>query len=132
MVYCLRLKKVVPESCKTYYYNYNDNNIFLSLEYPCIFFFSKEKSQKCIFKTNCEMSLFKVDTRLFFISNTFTSNTRPKLAKNQANAKQHPEAELLKIIHIFHPHFHPKVIVHILEQVKKEVCLSKWRWKWKI
>ena len=31
----------------------------------------------------------------FFISNTFISNTRLKLAKNQAKAKQHPEAELL-------------------------------------
>ena len=30
-----------------------------------------------------------------FISNTFISNTRLKLAKNQANAKQNPEAELL-------------------------------------
>ena len=31
----------------------------------------------------------------FFISNTFISNTRVKLAKNQENGKQHPEAELL-------------------------------------
>ena len=31
----------------------------------------------------------------FFISDTFKSNARLKLAKNQANAKQHPEAELL-------------------------------------
>ena len=31
----------------------------------------------------------------FFISNTFISNVRLKLAKNQANAKQQPEAELL-------------------------------------
>ena len=31
----------------------------------------------------------------FFISNTFTSNAGLKLAKNQANVKQHPEAELL-------------------------------------
>ena len=31
----------------------------------------------------------------FFISNTFISNARLKLAKNQAKAKQHPEAELL-------------------------------------
>ena len=30
-----------------------------------------------------------------FISNTFVRNIRLKLAKNQANAKQHPEAELL-------------------------------------
>ena len=31
----------------------------------------------------------------FFISNTFISNARLKLAENQANAKQQPEAELL-------------------------------------
>ena len=30
----------------------------------------------------------------FFISNTFICNTRLKSAKNQANAKQHREAEL--------------------------------------
>ena len=32
---------------------------------------------------------------LFFISNTFMTNVRLKLAKSQANAKQHPEAKLL-------------------------------------
>ena len=32
---------------------------------------------------------------LFFISNTFINNFKLKLAKNQAKAKQHPEAELL-------------------------------------
>ena len=31
----------------------------------------------------------------FFISNTFISNAGLKLPKNQANAKQQPEAELL-------------------------------------
>ena len=31
----------------------------------------------------------------FFICNTFISNARLKLAKNQANAKQHPETRLL-------------------------------------
>ena len=31
----------------------------------------------------------------FFISNTFVSNARLKVAKNQVTAKQHPEAELL-------------------------------------
>ena len=41
-------------------------------------------------------SLFtKTKLNTFFISNTFLSNARLKLAKNQANAKQHPEAELL-------------------------------------
>ena len=34
-------------------------------------------------------------TTRFFICNTFTSNTRLKLVKNQAKAKQHPEAKLL-------------------------------------
>ena len=32
---------------------------------------------------------------LFYISNTFISNARLKLAKNLAKAKQHSEAELL-------------------------------------
>ena len=32
---------------------------------------------------------------LFIISNTFISNARLKLAKNQAKPKQHTEAELL-------------------------------------
>ena len=38
----------------------------------------------------------------FFISNTFISNARLKLAKNQANAKQHPEAELLTSENYWH------------------------------
>ena len=33
-------------------------------------------------------------THAFFVSNTL-SNARLKIAKNQANTKQHPEAELL-------------------------------------
>ena len=37
------------------------------------------------------------DNTRFFISNTFTSNVRLKLAKNQLKSKQHPEAELLLI-----------------------------------
>ena len=41
------------------------------------------------------MELFKNNYTLFIISSTFISNARLKLAKNQANAKQHPEAELL-------------------------------------
>ena len=36
-----------------------------------------------------------VSNTRFFISNTFISNARLKLGKNQAKAKQHPEAELL-------------------------------------
>ena len=40
-------------------------------------------------------SLNKRSTGFFLISNTFISNARLKLAKNQAKTKQHPEAELL-------------------------------------
>ena len=36
-----------------------------------------------------------MNTRFLFLSNNFISNARLKLGKNQANAKQHPEAELL-------------------------------------
>ena len=35
------------------------------------------------------------DNTLLFISNTFISNARLKLAKNQGNVKQHREAEIL-------------------------------------
>ena len=51
--------------------------------------------------------------------------------KNQANAKQDPETELLllKIIHILHPRYHPK-IVDILknEQKNKCVCIHEVIW----
>ena len=36
----------------------------------------------------------RMDLDAFFTSNTFISNARLKLAKNQAHAKQHPVAEL--------------------------------------
>ena len=62
--------------------------------------------QKCYFEEVCKKftrnffltklnfcEVFK-NTR-FFTSNTFISNVRLKLAKNQANDKQHPEAKLL-------------------------------------
>ena len=37
----------------------------------------------------------RIKLNAFFISNTFIKNSSLKLAKNQANAKQHPESELL-------------------------------------
>ena len=40
-------------------------------------------------------NIFLVIHSFLFISNTFISKARLKLAKNQANAKKHPEAELL-------------------------------------
>ena len=42
------------------------------------------------FKTNINIYIYIY----MYKSNTFISNARPKLAKNQARAKQHPEAEL--------------------------------------
>ena len=53
--------------------------------------------------------------------NTFTSNIRLKLAKNQADAKPHPEAEPL----LFETYLHslstlpPKIIGHILKNKQK-------------
>ena len=41
------------------------------------------------------INLGSLKIHVFFISNTFTSFSTLKLAKNQANSKQHPEAELL-------------------------------------
>ena len=49
-------------------------------------------------------------------------------AKKQTNAKQHPKATLchLKIIHILHPRYHPKIIGHILKNSKRtSVCLHE-------
>ena len=63
----------------------------------------------------------------FFIRNTFICNVRLKLAKNQASAKQHPQAVnfcYLKIIHIFHPCYHPKIIRYILKSKQKNKCVG--------
>ena len=49
-----------------------------------------------------------------------------KLAKTQANSEQHPEAELLpflKIIHILHPRYHPKIIGYVLKNKEKKKCV---------
>ena len=64
-----------------------------------------------------------VTAHFFFISNNFISNTRLKLAKNQPNSKQHPEAELccLKIMHILHAK-----IIKRKKKAKEQVCLNSW------
>ena len=56
------------------------------------FFYKNEKLSKNFY--NIVKSMY-VRFFIFFISNTFISNATLKLAKNQANAKQHPEVELL-------------------------------------
>ena len=42
----------------------------------------------------------------FFISNTFISNARLKLAKNQANAKQQPEDKFYLLENVFTFYIH--------------------------
>ena len=62
---------------------------------------------------------------LFFKSNTFISNARLKLAKNQANAKQYPEAELLLFENYLHSSSgnHQKITGHVLKNKLKNKCV---------
>ena len=60
---------------------------------------------------------------LFFISNTFVSNIKQKLTKNQANAKQYPEVELLLLFTSFIHVVIQKMIGHILTKEKENVCM---------
>ena len=57
---------------------------------------------------------FRMNYTLFFTSNTITSNSRLKLAKNQANFKQHLEAEL-DIWNLI------ALIIHIISQDQLEI-----------
>ena len=68
---------------------------------------------------------FELDA--FFKSNTFISNARLKLAKNQAKAKQHPETELLLFEDYFlYPSYHTKIKGDILKNIQKTyVCLNE-------
>ena len=60
----------------------------------------------------------------FLEANTFIGNARLKLAKNQANAKQYPEAKLLLPGNYSHslPGYHPKIKEYILKTNQK----NKW------
>ena len=65
---------------------------------------------------------YKNNYTRFFISNTFISNARLKLAKNQAKANQHPEAELQLFENYslsLHPRFYTKILGDILKNVRK-------------
>ena len=59
---------------------------------------------------------------LFLISNTFIRQAQ--IGKNQANAKQHPEAELLVFGNYSHssPN-HPNIIGHTLKNKQKNKCV---------
>ena len=62
----------------------------------------------------------------FFISNTFISNARLKLAKNHVDAKQHPEAENLLFEN--YSHFSSTLSsksdrIYSKKQAKEQVCI---------
>ena len=68
---------------------------------------------------------FSWDTRFFLYKQHFHKQRQAEIAKNEANAKQHPEAGLLLFIHIFHQHYHPKIIGHILKNNQKNKCFHE-------
>ena len=73
-------------------------------------------------------SLAQRDTP-FFISSNFISNDTLKLAKNQANAKQHPEAELLVLENYSHSSstlLSENNRTHSIKQAKEQSCLYSW------
>ena len=65
----------------------------------------------------------------FFISNTFISNARLKLAKNQANAKQQPKNELLLFEHYSHSLstlLSENNRIYSKQQAEEQFCLYLW------
>ena len=60
------------------------------------------------------------------MSNTFISSARMKLVKDQANAEQHPEAELLRFENYSHASFmlSSKNNRVYSEKIRKRSCVS--------
>ena len=75
---------------------------------------------------------------LYFVSNTFISNARLKLAENWVKAKTRPEAELLLFENysLSSSTYHQKMIEGILKNVQKTsasvlmTLYDHWQWKW--
>ena len=65
-------------------------------------------------------------TRFFYVSNTFISNARLKLAEIKQKLGNTLKLNLcyLKIIRSPHPRYHPKTIGDILKMYKKQVRLT--------
>ena len=61
----------------------------------------------------------------FFINNTFISNARLKLAKIKQMLSKNLRLNFsyLKIIHILHPRYHPKIIGQILKSKPRNKCV---------
>ena len=75
--------------------------------------------QACI----CVLYFFLFVLKMLF-KNIFIQ-TRLKFAKNQANAKHHPEAKplLVENYSLLHPLYYPKIIRHILKNKQKKKCV---------
>ena len=71
-----------------------------------------------------EIACTSSDIHAFFIS-TFISNARLKMVKNQAKAKQYPEAELLlfETYSLFSSTLSSQKIGDILKNVQKSKCV---------
>ena len=70
----------------------------------------------------------KIKYTLFYISNTFISNARLQFAKIQTNGNTlRLNFCYLKIIHILHPRYHPKIIGYTVKnkQNNKLVCIHE-------
>ena len=72
-------------------------------------------------KTNTLYINLDITINTFFINNTFISNSRLKLVKNQAKAKQHPEAKLVLFENysLFSSKLSYKIIGDILRNLQK-------------
>ena len=72
-------------------------------------------------KTNTLYINLDITIYTFFINNTFISNSRLKLVKNQAKAKQHPEAKLVLFENysLFSSKLSYKIIGDILRNLQK-------------
>ena len=62
------------------------------------------------------------NTRFFIKAKLFISNTRLYLAKNQAEAKQHPETELLLFENYSVSSF---MLLSTIKNVQKQVCVYR-------
>ena len=61
----------------------------------------------------------------FFISNTFISKARLKLSNSQQMLSNTLELNFcyLKVIHVLHANYHPKIMGHILKNKQKNKCV---------
>ena len=60
----LKFQKIETRFCRWKSNDYNNINIFLSLENPCTFLLAKVKIWKCVFNTNSELSQNRTEKKI--------------------------------------------------------------------